>query len=50
MTSSTNDGGAESGALFAVERAKAVDPAAALTDIRVEEKTGGKTGRWVRNS
>jgi len=28
---------------------KAVDPAATITDIRVVEKTGGKTGRWVRD-
>ena len=28
---------------------KAVDPAAVITDVRVEEKTGGKTGRWTRD-
>ena len=27
---------------------KAVDPAATLTDVRVERKEGGKTGEWVR--
>jgi cyclic pyranopterin phosphate synthase len=27
---------------------KAVDPAAFLTDVRVEFKTGGKTGEWRR--
>ncbi|HEV3289154.1 MAG TPA: cyclic pyranopterin monophosphate synthase MoaC, partial [Streptosporangiaceae bacterium] len=27
---------------------KAVDPAAVITDVRVEEKTGGKTGSWRR--
>lgn len=27
---------------------KAVDPAAVLTDLRVERKTGGKTGEWLR--
>jgi cyclic pyranopterin phosphate synthase len=27
---------------------KAVDPAAVITDVRVEEKTGGKTGHWTR--
>ena len=27
---------------------KAVDPAAVITDVRVEEKTGGASGRWVR--
>ncbi|MDQ1684725.1 MAG: hypothetical protein QOC82_1462, partial [Frankiaceae bacterium] len=26
-----------------------VDPSATITDIRVIEKTGGKTGRWVRD-
>ena len=28
---------------------KAVDPAAVLTDVRVEEKSGGKTGTWRRD-
>ncbi|MDQ1630383.1 MAG: cyclic pyranopterin monophosphate synthase [Frankiaceae bacterium] len=28
---------------------KAVDPAAVLTDVRVMEKTGGKTGLWRRD-
>jgi cyclic pyranopterin phosphate synthase len=28
---------------------KAVDPAATLTDLRVERKAGGKTGEWVRD-
>ena len=27
---------------------KAVDPAASMTDIRLDEKTGGKRGRWIR--
>jgi len=27
---------------------KAVDPAAVLTDIRLDRKTGGKTGEWTR--
>lgn len=27
---------------------KAVDPAAVLTDVRVERKDGGKTGSWTR--
>jgi cyclic pyranopterin phosphate synthase len=26
----------------------AVDPAAVISDVRVEEKTGGKTGTWRR--
>ena len=28
---------------------KAVDPAAVLSDVRVERKDGGKTGSWVRS-
>ena len=36
--------------LALIDMVKAVDPAAAVTDVRVEEKTGGKTGRWVRDS
>jgi cyclic pyranopterin monophosphate synthase len=35
-------------ALALVDMIKAVDPAAVITDIRVEEKTGGKTGSWHR--
>jgi cyclic pyranopterin phosphate synthase len=27
---------------------KAIDPAAVLTDIRLERKTGGKSGDWAR--
>jgi cyclic pyranopterin monophosphate synthase len=27
---------------------KAVDPAAVVTDVRVDEKLGGKTGIWHR--
>ena len=34
--------------LALVDMVKAVDPAAVISDVRVEEKTGGKTGRWVR--
>jgi cyclic pyranopterin phosphate synthase len=34
--------------LALIDMIKAVDPAAVITDIRVEEKTGGKTGRWQR--
>ena len=29
---------------------KAVDPAAVLTDIRLESKSGGKRGQWTRDS
>lgn len=35
-------------ALALFDMVKAVDPAAVITDIRVEEKTGGKTGEWRR--
>ena len=34
--------------LALIDMIKAVDPAAVITDIRVEEKTGGKTGTWQR--
>jgi cyclic pyranopterin phosphate synthase len=36
------------GALALVDMVKAIDPAAVITDIRVEEKSGGKTGLWRR--
>ena len=35
-------------ALALVDMVKAVDPAAVITDVRVEEKRGGKTGTWRR--
>ena len=35
-------------ALTVVDMVKAVDKAAVITDIRVESKTGGKSGDWVR--
>jgi cyclic pyranopterin monophosphate synthase len=35
-------------ALALIDMIKAVDPAAVITDVRVEEKTGGKSGRWQR--
>jgi len=35
-------------ALALIDMVKAVDPAAAITDVRVEEKSGGKSGRWTR--
>ena len=35
-------------ALALIDMIKAVDPAAVITDVRVEEKTGGKTGSWHR--
>lgn len=34
------------GALALIDMIKAVDPAAVITDVRVREKTGGKTGHW----
>lgn len=35
-------------ALAIVDMVKAVDPRAAITDIHVESKTGGKHGAWTR--
>ena len=35
-------------ALTLVDMVKAVDPAAVVTDVRVEEKTGGASGDWRR--
>jgi cyclic pyranopterin phosphate synthase len=37
-------------ALTLIDMVKAVDPAASIGDIRVEEKTGGATGDWRRPS
>ena len=34
--------------LALIDMVKAVDPGATITDVRVEEKTGGKTGLWRR--
>jgi cyclic pyranopterin phosphate synthase len=36
------------GALALIDMIKAVDPAAVISDVRVELKTGGKTGTWRR--
>ncbi len=36
------------GALALIDMVKAVDPGAVITDVRVEEKTGGKSGHWRR--
>jgi cyclic pyranopterin phosphate synthase len=36
-------------ALALIDMVKAVDPGAVITDVRVEEKLGGKTGRWTRD-
>jgi cyclic pyranopterin phosphate synthase len=35
-------------ALALIDMIKAVDPAAVVSDVRVEEKTGGKSGDWRR--
>ena len=35
-------------ALALIDMVKAIDPAAVITDVRVEVKTGGKTGTWRR--
>jgi cyclic pyranopterin phosphate synthase len=35
-------------ALALIDMVKAIDPAAVITEVRVEEKTGGKTGPWRR--
>lgn len=37
-------------ALTVVDMVKAVDKGAVITDVRVEEKTGGKSGHWSRRS
>ena len=31
-----------------IDMVKAVDRAAVITDVRVEEKTGGRSGTWRR--
>jgi cyclic pyranopterin phosphate synthase len=36
--------------LALIDMVKAVDPAAVISDVRVEEKTGGRSGRWRRGS
>jgi cyclic pyranopterin phosphate synthase len=35
-------------ALALIDMVKAVDPAAVISDVRVDEKTGGKSGPWRR--
>jgi cyclic pyranopterin phosphate synthase len=35
-------------ALTVVDMVKAVDKGAVITDVRVETKTGGKSGDWAR--
>jgi cyclic pyranopterin phosphate synthase len=34
--------------LTLVDMVKAVDKGATITDVRVESKTGGRSGTWVR--
>ena len=34
--------------LALIDMVKAIDPAAVISDVQVEEKTGGKTGTWRR--
>ncbi|CAM4129985.1 cyclic pyranopterin monophosphate synthase MoaC [Nocardiopsis rhodophaea] len=36
-------------ALGLVDMVKALDPEAVVSDVRVEEKTGGKSGHWQRS-
>jgi cyclic pyranopterin monophosphate synthase len=36
--------------LALVDMVKAVDPAAVITDVRVEEKSGGRSGLWRRGA
>jgi cyclic pyranopterin phosphate synthase len=35
-------------ALALIDMVKAIDPAAVITDVRVDWKEGGKTGPWRR--
>jgi cyclic pyranopterin phosphate synthase len=37
-------------ALALVDMVKAVDKEATITDIRIEQKTGGRSGTWRRNA
>jgi cyclic pyranopterin phosphate synthase len=37
-------------ALTVIDMVKAVDKGAVITDVRVERKSGGKSGDWVRES
>ena len=36
--------------LALIDMVKAVDPAATITDVRVERKTGGSSGEWQRGA
>jgi cyclic pyranopterin phosphate synthase len=35
--------------LALIDMVKAVDPAAVITDVRVDSKTGGASGDWLRD-
>jgi cyclic pyranopterin phosphate synthase len=37
-------------ALTVVDMVKGVDRSAVITDVRIEEKTGGRSGAWRRGS
>jgi cyclic pyranopterin monophosphate synthase len=37
-------------ALTVVDMVKGVDRSAVITDVRIEEKTGGRSGAWRRRS
>ncbi len=45
----TDRTGGEMAALTVIDMVKAVDKAAVITDVRVETKTGGKSGDFVRS-
>jgi cyclic pyranopterin phosphate synthase len=36
--------------LALIDMVKAVDPSATITDVRVEQKTGGASGDWRRGA
>jgi cyclic pyranopterin phosphate synthase len=36
-------------ALTVIDMVKAVDKAAVVTDVRVEAKSGGRSGEWTRH-
>ena len=37
-------------ALTVIDMVKAVDKGAVITDVRIEKKTGGKSGEWIRST
>jgi cyclic pyranopterin phosphate synthase len=36
-------------ALTIIDMVKALDPSATITDVRVDEKDGGRNGHWQRS-